>query len=118
MPRHAAPRGLPSARTERRSGMSTDHAGAHGRIPVLDIGPFLAGERGALAELARHVARSCQDTGFLVLANHGVPAALSEGCFQAATDVFALPMEQKLALKVGDINVGYLPQGAQVIRTS
>lgn len=96
----------------------TLHAGAEGRIPVLDIGPFLAGERGALAHLARHVARSCRDTGFLVLANHGVPLTLSEGCFAAAADIFALPMEQKLALKVGDINVGYLPQGAQVIRTS
>lgn len=98
--------------------MSTDHAGAQGRIPVLDIGPFLAGERGALATLARHVARSCQDTGFLVLANHGIPQDLVDGCFTAAADVFALPMEQKLALKVGALNIGYLPQGAQVIRTS
>ncbi|MBX9700267.1 MAG: isopenicillin N synthase family oxygenase [Acetobacteraceae bacterium] len=95
--------------------MSTD---ATGRIPVLDIGPFLAGEPGALAALARHVARSCRDTGFLVLAGHGVPGALAEGCFAAAQALFALPMERKLALKVGDINLGYLPQGAQVIRTS
>lgn len=97
---------------------AADHAGALGRIPVLDIGPFLAGERGSLAALARHVARTCRDTGFLVLANHGVPQALSDGCFAAAAAFFALPMEAKLALKVGDINVGYLPQGAQVIRTS
>jgi isopenicillin N synthase-like dioxygenase len=97
---------------------ATDHAGEAGRIPVLDIGPFLAGEKGALSALARHVARTCRDTGFLVLANHGVPQGLSDGCFAAAAAFFDLPMERKLALKVGDINVGYLPQGAQVIRTS
>jgi isopenicillin N synthase-like dioxygenase len=91
---------------------------AHGRIPVLDIGPFLAGERGALSALARHVARSCEDTGFLVLAGHDVPPALPEACFAAAADFFALPSERKLALHVGELNIGYLPQGAQVIRTS
>jgi isopenicillin N synthase-like dioxygenase len=88
------------------------------RIPVLDIGPFLAGESGALAALALEVARSCEDTGFLVLANHGVAPSLAAGCFAAAEQFFALPMERKLALKVGALNIGYLPQGAQVIRTS
>src|SRR5204863_7214305 len=33
-----------------------------GRIPVLDIGPFLAGEPDAAAPLARAVARTCDDT--------------------------------------------------------
>jgi isopenicillin N synthase-like dioxygenase len=101
------------------SSSTTDQAGAAtGRIPVLDIGPFLAGEPGALSALARHVARSCEDTGFLVLANHGVARDLVEGCFAAAEAFFALPPERKLALKVGALNIGYLPQGAQVIRTS
>src|SRR5262245_42143967 len=45
--------------------------GAHGRIPVLDIGAYLAGETGAAAPLARAIARTCEDTGFLVVANHG-----------------------------------------------
>ena len=33
---------------------STVAAAAHGRIPVLDIGPYLAGDAGAAAPLARH----------------------------------------------------------------
>jgi len=94
-----------------------DH-GPDGRIPVLDIGPFLAGQPGALEALAAHVARSCEDTGFLVLANHGVPQGLIDGCFDAASRFFDLPMERKLALKVGALNIGYLPMGAQTIRTS
>jgi isopenicillin N synthase-like dioxygenase len=93
-------------------------AGPEGRIPVLDVGPFLAGEPGALAALARHVARSCEDTGFLVLANHGVPQPLVDACFAEAARFFDLPAERKLALKVGALNIGYLPMGAQTIRTS
>jgi isopenicillin N synthase-like dioxygenase len=92
--------------------------GAEARIPVLDIGPFLAGEPGAREALARHVARSCEDTGFLVLANHGVAQRMIEDCFAQAARFFDLDMDRKLALKVSELNIGYLPSGAQTIRTS
>jgi isopenicillin N synthase-like dioxygenase len=95
-----------------------DIPGPEGRIPVLDLGPYLAGAPGALEDLARHVARSCRDTGFLVLSNHGVPERMVGDTFAEAARFFALPPEAKLALRVGDINIGYLPQGAQTIRTS
>ena len=36
-------------------------ASEHGRIPVLDIGPYLAGDSGAVAPLARAIARTCED---------------------------------------------------------
>lgn len=97
---------------------ATTTPAAEGRIPVLDIGPMLAGTPGSMAELAARIARSCEDTGFLVLANHGIPQSLADGCFAAAADVFALPDQEKLALKVGELNLGFLPTGAQVIRTS
>ena len=60
-----------------------------GRIPVLDIGPYLAGEPGAAAPLARAVARTCEDTGFLVVANHGVPPCLAADTFAVAAKFFA-----------------------------
>jgi isopenicillin N synthase-like dioxygenase len=99
-------------------GMSQSETGPDGRIPVLDIGPMLAGVPGAMEALAEHVARSCEDTGFLVLQGHGIDPALPAGCFAAAAEFFALPDEVKLALKVGELNIGFLPTGAQVIRTS
>lgn len=88
------------------------------RIPVLDVGPFLAGKPGARAHLAEQIARTCEDTGFLVITNHSIEQALLDGAFAAASDFFDLEMPRKLALKVGDLNIGYLPYGAQVIRTS
>ncbi|MCO6419872.1 hypothetical protein JYK14_27475 [Siccirubricoccus sp. KC 17139] len=98
--------------------MSQNAGGPDGRIPVLDIAPALAGQPGARQALAERIARSAEDTGFLVLAGHGIDPALPAGCFAAAAAFFALPEEVKLALKVGELNIGYLPTGAQVIRTS
>jgi isopenicillin N synthase-like dioxygenase len=90
----------------------------HGRIPVLDIGPYLAGEAGAAARLARAIARTFQDTGFLVIANHGVPPRLIEDTFAVAAQFFARPAADKLALSIGEYNIGYLPFGGQVVRHS
>ena len=93
-------------------------AADHGRIPVLDIGRYLAGDVGAAAPLARAFARTCADTGFLVVANHGVPARLVEDTFAVAAQFFARPEADKLALKIGTYNIGYLPFGGQVVRHS
>ncbi|MBV9824752.1 MAG: isopenicillin N synthase family oxygenase [Alphaproteobacteria bacterium] len=96
----------------------TDDTSDHGRIPVLDVGPFLAGTQGAEAPLAREVARTCADTGFLVVANHGIAQELPARVFEVAAKFFARPEDDKLALKVGDLNIGYLPFGGQVVRHS
>src|SRR6202047_2057562 len=93
-------------------------AAEHGRIPVLDIGAYLAGDTGAAAPLARAIARTCEDTGFLVVANHGVPPRLVEDTFAVAVQFFARPEPEKLALKIGQYNIGYLPFGGQVVRHS
>src|SRR5687767_543061 len=91
---------------------------AEGRIPVLDIGSYLAGEPGAAAPLARAIARTCEDTGFLVVANHGIAPELPARVFAAAAEFFARPEAEKLALKIGELNVGYLPFGGQTVRHS
>ena len=91
---------------------------AQGRIPVLDIRAYLAGEAGAAAPLARAIARTCEDTGFLVVANHGVPQHLVDDTFAVAERFFARSEPDKLALKVGKYNIGYLPFGGQVVRHS
>jgi isopenicillin N synthase-like dioxygenase len=91
---------------------------APGRIPVLDIGPFLSGEPSAAAPLAQAIARTCEDTGFLVVTNHGVPQKLSDRVFAAAAQFFARPEADKLPLKIGDLNIGYLPFGGQTVRHS
>jgi isopenicillin N synthase-like dioxygenase len=89
-----------------------------GRIPVLDIGPYLAGDPSAAGPLARAIAGTCEDTGFAVIANHRVLARLAENTFALAAKFFARPEADKLALKIGKYNIGYLPFGGQVVRHS
>jgi isopenicillin N synthase-like dioxygenase len=88
------------------------------RIPVLDIGPYLAGAPGARQRLGRDIATTAADTGFLVIVNHGISQSLIDGCFAAASAFFDRAETFKMALKVGDLNIGYLPYRAQIVRTS
>ena len=82
-----------------------------GEIPILDVAPFLAGEPGATARLAAQLRWAFQHVGFYYLRGHGIDRALIADTFAAAAKLHALPMEQKLALKVDEHNIGYLPMG-------
>ncbi len=88
------------------------------RIPIIDVGPFLAGIPGSAKALADEVERTCLDTGFLVITHHGVSQTVIDRAFAAAAAFFAQPEESKLALKIGAENIGYLPYGGQTVRTS
>jgi isopenicillin N synthase-like dioxygenase len=88
------------------------------RIPVVDVGPYLAGAPGARAALAAQIAKACHDTGFMVIHNHGIDQSLIDGCFAAANSFFDRDEAFKTQYKIGDLNIGYLPYGAQIVRTS
>ena len=52
-------------------------------IPILDIGPYLAGEPGAREDLADNI-RFIQETiGFYVVVNHGVTRKLIDDAYTA-----------------------------------
>jgi isopenicillin N synthase-like dioxygenase len=85
-----------------------------GMIPVIDYGPYFAGEKGALARVAAEVAHACENVGFFYALNHGVPDELVGRAFAASRRFHALPLAQKLALRLNDNNIGYLPINASV----
>ena len=82
-------------------------------IPVLDLGPFLAGEPGALARLGQEVCQALEDIGFFFIKNHGVPQELVDRVFAENARFHALPMERKLSVKVDSKGIGYMPPGFQ-----
>jgi isopenicillin N synthase-like dioxygenase len=87
-------------------------------IPVLDLGPYLAGEEGALETLGRALRHACTEIGFYFVRNHGVPQAVIDAAFAAAARFHAQPLEDKLALKLNEHNLGYLPIQGSTIRHS
>jgi len=91
-----------------------DFSEAMEKIPVIDYGPYFAGEPGALERVAEEVRYACENIGFFYAFNHGVDEALIDRAFAASRRFHALPLEKKLALKLNENNIGYLPMNASV----
>lgn len=90
----------------------------HRPLPVMDLGPFLAGEEGALEALAAQWRDACEGLGFMCLVNHGLPASEIEKMETQARRFHALPDEEKLAIKVNEHQRGFIPGKATVLTTS
>jgi isopenicillin N synthase-like dioxygenase len=83
-------------------------------IPVIDFGKYFAGEAGALQALAGQLCHACENIGFLYAVNHGVPQAVIDRAFAASRRFHALPLEEKLTLRLNENNIGYMPMNASV----
>src|SRR3984957_493964 len=91
-----------------------DYAAAASQIPVIDFGPYFAGEPGALDRLVPQVRQACEEIGFFYAAGHGVDDAIVDRACAAARRFHARPLDEKLALRLNGNNIGYLPVNASV----
>src|SRR5437016_4480157 len=87
-------------------------------IPVLDLGAWRAGAPGAAERLAAELRWASENIGFYFITDHGVDQALIEAVFEQARRFHALPLEEKLALKINKHQIGYLPIGGVIYKTS
>jgi isopenicillin N synthase-like dioxygenase len=87
-------------------------------VPVLDLGPYLSGEPGALEATATRLCHICETIGFLTIVNHGVPTALIDATFAEAARFHAQSVETKLECKIDSIMRGYLPLRGGTSRAS
>ncbi len=91
-----------------------DVADVAAKIPIIDFGPYFVGGPGALAPLARQVKDACEQVGFFYIAGHGVPQDIVDRAFAASRRFHALPLDDKLGLRLNQNNIGYLPMNASV----
>jgi isopenicillin N synthase-like dioxygenase len=87
-------------------------------IPVLDLGPYFDGREGALEVLAGELRHALEKVGFYYIRNHGVPDRVIAATFAAAKRFHDLPLEAKLAVRINEHNLGYLPLRGSTIRHS
>lgn len=87
-------------------------------IPILDLGPHLAGEPGASERLGAELRYAFQEIGFYFVRNHGVPQRLVDAVFDAAARFHAEPMAAKTVLKINEHNIGYLGMRGSTTRHS
>ncbi len=81
-------------------------------IPILDFGPFLAGEEGALEQLAGELRHAQENVGFYIAVNHGIPRALIDQAHGNIRRFFALPDDEKRKHK------NYLPTKSTIYVSS
>jgi isopenicillin N synthase-like dioxygenase len=85
-------------------------------IPVIDVGPLLAGAPGAVADVAAGLRGACDGMGFFFIANHGVNPAIVARAFDASRRFFALPDEQKQRVRMNRHQCGWMAPGISVHR--
>ena len=70
--------------------MSLDDSAAPD-FPILDLGAFAAADAAGRAAIGAEVDRTCRETGFLAVGNHGVPEEVIAGLWSRLTAFFDLP---------------------------
>src|SRR6185437_5905024 len=87
-------------------------------IPVIDLGPYLAGEPGAIDHTAKELRFALTEIGFYFIVNHGIPREKIRASFDQVARFHAQPDEKKLALKIDQHSTGYMPMRGNTLRTS
>ena len=84
-------------------------------VPVVDFAPFRDGGVQGKTQVAAAIRAACEGTGFFYLSGHGVPASAMAGIFAASRRFFALPIEERLKVKLTPReNRGYQPLGSRI----
>ncbi|GJN03814.1 hypothetical protein PR202_ga21295 [Eleusine coracana subsp. coracana] len=66
-----------------------------GGIPVVDFDVLVNGTADERSQAVRDLGRACEDWGFFMVSNHGVPEDLKEAMLEACKELFSLPDEEK-----------------------
>jgi len=72
----------------------------HSPVPLIDIGPFLDGERKAGSRVVESVDRACREIGFLMITGHRVPAELMDETHAIVRRFFGRPLDEKMRWSV------------------
>ncbi|HYC37201.1 MAG TPA: 2OG-Fe(II) oxygenase family protein [Usitatibacter sp.] len=83
-------------------------------VPVVDIGPLVAGDSRGSDEVIANIDRACTEVGFMYAVGHGVPRSVVQAAVDATRGFFALPLERKMEVWMGhsDQFRGFIPNKA------
>ena len=87
------------------------------QIPIVDLARFETGDAKTTAEAAGALDRVCREIGFLVITNHGVPNQIQRDLYDAGSDFFDMPIDDKMTVRrpTNDQNRGYIPYGEETL---
>ena len=85
-------------------------------IPLIDLGPYFAGDGAGKQRVADEISRACERIGFFLVSGHGVDLALCERARDVSRAFFGLPLEERLTIRRQQDNLavrGYEPLGTE-----
>jgi isopenicillin N synthase-like dioxygenase len=71
-------------------------------VPIIDVGPFLAGDPVGRRAIPQAVARACEEIGFFTIVGHGIDPNTIGAATAAARAFFERPAAEKLAARSAD----------------
>ncbi|HYH99321.1 isopenicillin N synthase family dioxygenase [Hyalangium sp.] len=98
---------------------SASAADGFDRVPVLDIRALVEPSSSVAARraVATQIGQACRESGFFYIVGHGVDAGLQERLEEASRRFFALPLEEKMAIRMalgGRAWRGFFPVGGEL----
>jgi len=88
-------------------------------LPIIDVGALRRDvSDGELSGLGAEVYRACRTTGFFYIVNHGVSCELIAAAFEANRRFHALPLSEKLKIKLNRWHRGYQAVGGSTLVAS
>ncbi|NQV56497.1 MAG: isopenicillin N synthase family oxygenase [Rhodospirillales bacterium] len=89
-----------------------------GAIPVIDLGPYIAGAPGSAGRIASELRHIQEKTGYYCVINHGIDMGLVRGAIEQVRRLHGLPLDERMKLKVDERSTGYIPLKSSVYVTS
>jgi|TARA_B110000196_G_C21132418_1_gene659210 isopenicillin N synthase-like dioxygenase len=87
-------------------------------LPIMDLGPLLAGDTNAVKLLSEKWRESCEGLGFMCLTNHGISQEAMDNMENEVIRFHEQPDEYKLSIKVNEHQRGYIPTKAMMLKHS
>lgn len=78
-------------------------------LPIIDVSGLGSTDPAVRAAVAAEIGRACDEIGFFYAAGGGIAPETVAAAVEAARRFFALPLDDKLAIRAGATNRGYTP---------
>lgn len=95
-----------------------DSPGTGSIVPIIDICALRGSDSAAIKAVADRIGQACEDIGFFIVVNHGVPKDVVQQAWDRTLDFFDLPLEEKKNLVTDDeakYPYGYSVLGGEVL---